>query len=107
MVGDPKFESSQNVPDFPYADYAELVGLRGIRVDTPNAVAPAWEQALAAYRPVVVEAVTDPNVPPLPPHITLEQATTLATAVRSGDPDTAPILRQSLRQKLADFFKGT
>src|SRR5579884_2367620 len=74
FTGDTKFEPSQDVPDFPYARYAESIGLRGIRVDSPDAVGPAWEQALAADRPVVVEAYTDPNVPPLPPHITFDQA---------------------------------
>jgi pyruvate dehydrogenase (quinone) len=107
MVGDPKFEASQQVPDFPFAAYAELLGLGGIRVDSPDAVAPAWEQALTAERPVVIEAVTDPDVPPLPPHITLEQARALATAVGGGDPEAGSVLRQSLRQKLADLFRSS
>ena len=77
MAGDPKFEGSQDLPDFPYASYAELLGLKGIRVDSPEQVGPAWDEALAADRPVVFEAVTDPEVPPLPPHITIEQAKAL------------------------------
>ena len=77
MEGDPKFEGSQDLPDFPYARYAELLGLKGIRVDTPERVGPAWDDALAADRPVVYEAITDPEVPPLPPHITIEQAKAL------------------------------
>ena len=105
MAGDPKFEASQELPDFPYARYAELIDLRGVRVDAPERVAEAWEQALAADRPVVFEAVTDPNVPPLPPHITLEQASALATALRAGDPDARSVLRESVRQKLADLVK--
>jgi pyruvate dehydrogenase (quinone) len=105
MAGDPKFEASQELPDFPYARYAELIDLRGVRVDAPERVAEAWEQALAADRPVVFEAVTDPNVPPLPPHITLEQARALATALRAGDPDARSVLRESVRQKLADLVK--
>jgi pyruvate dehydrogenase (quinone) len=104
MVGDPKFAASQDLPDFPYARYAELIGLKGIRVDSPEAVGAAWDEALAADRPVVLEAVTDPNVPPLPPHITLEQAKALASAMRGGDPDRRAVLRESVRQKLADVF---
>src|SRR5439155_25104100 len=72
MAGDARFPASQNVPDFPYARFAESIGLLGIRVETPDAVGPAWDRALAADRPVVLEAITDPDVPPLPPHITLE-----------------------------------
>src|SRR5689334_17238519 len=81
MSGDPKFEGSQQLPDFPYARYAELLGLKGIRVDRPEDVAPAWDEAMQSDRPVVLEAVTDPEVPPLPPHITIEQAKALSKAL--------------------------
>src|SRR5207237_6009336 len=94
MEGDPKFEASQDVPDFPYARYAEMLGLKGIRVDSPDAVGPAWDEALAADRPVVYEAVTDPEVPPLPPHITLEQAKAMSSALLKGDANSRRHLRQ-------------
>src|SRR4051794_3574752 len=103
MVGDPKFEASQTVPDFPYARYAELLGFKGIRVDSPDAVGPAWDEALAADRPVVLEAITDPNVPPLPPHIGLDDAKAMASALRS-DPERGQVVRETVRQKLADIF---
>jgi pyruvate dehydrogenase (quinone) len=106
MEGDPKFEGSQDLPDFPYASYAELLGLKGIRVDSPEQVGPAWDEALAADRPVVFEAVTDPEVPPLPPHITLEQAKALTSALLAGDPNAGQIIRQSFRQKVGEFFTG-
>jgi pyruvate dehydrogenase (quinone) len=106
MSGDPKFEGSQDVPDFPYARYAELLGLEGIRVESPDQVAPAWDQALAAGRPVVYEAVTDPEVPPLPPHITIEQAKALSSALLGGDPNARQIVKQSFRQKLQEFLPG-
>jgi thiamine pyrophosphate-dependent acetolactate synthase large subunit-like protein len=64
----------QDVPDFHFARYAEMLGLTGLRVDQPEQIGPAWDEALAANRPVVIEAVTDPEVPPLPPHITLKEA---------------------------------
>jgi pyruvate dehydrogenase (quinone) len=106
MEGDPKFEGSQDLPDFPYASYAELLGLKGIRVDTPDKVGPAWEEALAADRPVVYEALTDPEVPPLPPHITIEQAKALSSALLAGDPDSSRIIRQSFKQKVEEFLPG-
>src|SRR5207237_4052720 len=68
MTGDIKFNASQDLPDFPYAAFAESIGLRGIRVDRPDPVGAAWERALSADRPVVFEAITDPDVPTLPPH---------------------------------------
>ena len=106
MEGNPKFEGSQDLPDFPYARYAELVGLKGIRVDSPEQVGPAWDEALAADRPVVYEAVTDPEVPPLPPHITVEQAKALTSALLSGDPHAGRIIKQSFSQKVQEFLPG-
>jgi pyruvate dehydrogenase (quinone) len=107
MSGDPKFEGSQDLPDFPYARYAEMLGLKGIRVDSADAVAGAWDEALATTdRPVVYEAVTDPEVPPLPPHITLEQAKALSSALLAGDPHAGRIVRQSFKQKLEEFLPG-
>jgi pyruvate dehydrogenase (quinone) len=106
MSGDPKFEGSQNLPDFPYARYAEMLGLKGIRVAAPDVVAAAWDEALSSDRPVVYEAVTDPEVPPLPPHITLEQAKALSSALLGGDPHAGRVVRQSVKQKMEEFLPG-
>jgi pyruvate dehydrogenase (quinone) len=106
MEGDPKFEASQDIPDFPYARYAELIGLRGIRVDDPEQVGAAWDEALAADRPVVLEALTDPEVPPLPPHITFDQAVGFARAVAHGDPSRREMIAQSLRQAARGLVPG-
>jgi pyruvate dehydrogenase (quinone) len=105
MEGDPKYEASQTVPEFPYARYAELLGLKGIRVDAPDDVGPAWDEALAADRPVLYEAVTDPEVPPLPPHITFQEARDYLSAVQ-GDPDRGAMIMESLKQKLVQFVPG-
>ena len=106
MEGDAKFEGSQDLPDFPYASYAELLGLKGIRVDSPDRVGPGWDEALASDRPVVYEAITDPEVPPLPPHITIEQAKNLSSALLAGDPDAREIVKQSFKQKMQEFVPG-
>jgi pyruvate dehydrogenase (quinone) len=105
MEGDPKYEASQVLPDFPYARYAELLGFKGIRVDNPDAVGAAWDEALAAERPVLVEAITDPEVPPLPPHITLEQARNFMRAV-PHDPDRGAVIKESFRQKIEELIPG-
>jgi pyruvate dehydrogenase (quinone) len=106
MSGDPKFEGSQDLPDVPYARWAEMLGLNGIRTEAPEEIGDCWEQALASDRPTVLEVVTDPEVPPLPPHITLEQAKSFASAVLKGDPGAGKIIRQSLRQKLPGAIPG-
>jgi pyruvate dehydrogenase (quinone) len=101
MEGDPKFEASQDVPDFPYAAYAELIGLHGLRIDRPEDLGNAWDYAMSADRPVILEAYTDPDVPPLPPHITFKQARAYTSAILHGDPDSAGIIRQSVKQIFA------
>ncbi len=103
MSGDPKFEASQELPPFQYAAYAEMLGLKGITVDKKDEVGPAWDAALAADRPVVVDAVTDPEVPPLPPHIEFEQAKSLLAAMMKGDPASREIIRQGFKGKLQEF----
>ena len=103
LAGDPKLEASQNIPDFPYARYGEMLGFKGIKVDDPDDVGPAWDEALASDRPVVYEAVTDPEIPPLPPHIRFEQAHSMAKALAQGDPHGIRIAWNSLRGKLEEF----
>ncbi|MGH9400766.1 MAG: thiamine pyrophosphate-requiring protein [Terriglobia bacterium] len=106
MAGDPKFEASQDLPDFPYAHYAESLGLKGILVNSPKDLGRAWDEAFASDRPVVLEAITDPDVPPLPPHITLKQAKAFATTLWKGDPREGGIIRESFREMADTFFPG-
>ncbi|WP_263138801.1 thiamine pyrophosphate-requiring protein [Pseudomonas sp. RIT-PI-AD] len=101
LGGDPKFSEAQDVIDFPYARYAEMLGFKGIRVDDPERIAEAWRDALAADRPVVIEFVTDPSVPPLPPHISLEQSRALLGSILHGDPNTWDVIKQSAKQLLS------
>jgi pyruvate dehydrogenase (quinone) len=102
LAGDPRLDASQLLPDFPYARYAELLGLAAVRVDRPEDVGPAWDEALAADRPVLYEAVTDPEVPPLPPHVRFEHVRQLARAL-PGDPARGRIVRQAFKGKLDEF----
>lgn len=81
-----------------------MLGLEGIRVDHPDQVGKAWDAALAADRPVLLEAYTDPDVPPIPPHITLDQAKSLMFSLLKGDPDRAGVVRQGLKDKIDDFL---
>jgi len=104
MEGDPKFEPSQTVPDFDYAGYAGMLGFKGIRVDNPDRVGDAWDEAFSSDRPVILEAVTDPNVPPLPPHVEWEQAKKLMKAIMSGDPDTRAVIKEGFRGKIEEFL---
>ena len=96
-AGNPKLETTQDLPDFPYARYAESIGLQGIRVDKAEDVGRGWDEALSANRPVVFEAYTSGDVPTLPPHISLKQAKHYTSALVKGDPEEASVIKQSVK----------
>ena len=104
--GDPKFDASQDLPDVPYYKFAELIGLKGIFVDDPEKLGAAWDEALAAARPVVLEVRTDPNVPPLPPHITLTQAKHFMSTLLHGDPQEGSVIVGAAKELLSSILPG-
>jgi pyruvate dehydrogenase (quinone) len=101
LAGEPKFEASQNLPDVQYVEFARSLGLDGVRVEKSDDIAPAWERAFHADRPIVLDVVTDANVPMLPPHISFEQARHFARSVWAGDVNALGFLRQTAREVLA------
>ncbi|WP_234731920.1 thiamine pyrophosphate-requiring protein [Acidocella facilis] len=103
QLGEAKTLSTQSIPDFPYAKYAKLLGLKGIYVDQPEQIGPAWDEALAADRPVILEMRTDPNVPPLPPHITAKDARNFLASLWR-EPERASVVKNSTRQMLASVL---
>jgi pyruvate dehydrogenase (quinone) len=104
LSGDPRNPDTQQIPDFPYAGYAELLGFKGIRCEDAESLADLWREALATDdRPVVLEVVTTREYPPLPPHITFTQAHEMTKALLKGDEDGMGIMENSLRGKLAEF----
>ncbi|HEX3019975.1 MAG TPA: thiamine pyrophosphate-requiring protein [Chitinispirillaceae bacterium] len=105
MSGDPKFEASQNIPAFSYAKYAQLLDLKGIEVSNPEQIASAIDEALSARRPAVIDIHCDPNVPILPPHITIEQAKGFMSAILGKDPDTLGVLSQSIKEGISTVKK--
>ncbi len=104
QVGDPRYDTSQLLEDVDYADYARLMGLRGIRVDDPAALPDVWDEAFSADRPVVFDVLTDKNVPPLPPHVTFDQAKGVARAMLRGDPDAGAVVSNSARALASQMF---
>ncbi len=106
MEGDPKFNASQQIPNVPYHRFAELIGMKGIYVDRPDDVGAAWDAALASDRPVVLEVKTDPEVPPLSPHITFEQMRNFSETLIKGDPREGSIIRDTARQVFASVLPG-
>lgn len=105
QLGAGKTPSTQDVPDFPYHRYAELLGFRGIEVRTPDRIGPAWDEALAADRPVILNIYADPNVPPLPPHITAKDAKNFLSMLGT-EPELGSVLVNSAREMLAGVLPG-
>ncbi|KWU26025.1 thiamine pyrophosphate-requiring protein [Burkholderia cenocepacia] len=106
MEGDPKFDASQQIPNVPYYRFATLLGLKGIYVDDPEQLGAAWDEALASDRPVVLEVKSDPEVPPLPPHVTLQQAKHFAETLVRGDPREGNVIVETARQVLSAVLPG-
>ncbi|MFI6490053.1 thiamine pyrophosphate-requiring protein [Streptomyces sp. NPDC050564] len=106
MSGAPQFLPSQALPDVPYADFARSIGLGGVRVEKPGEVEDAWQQALGADRPFVIDFRTDPAVPPVPPHASLDQIEAAASAIVKGDSDRVGMIRQGLKAKVQELLPG-
>jgi pyruvate dehydrogenase (quinone) len=107
MEGAPKFTESQRLPDVSYEGFARSLGLHGIAVDEPGQVGLAWDQALAADRPTVLDVRTDPDIPPIPPHATFEQAKDAARALLKGDPNRLGVLKEGLKTKAREILPGS
>ena len=107
MEGNPKFDATQQLPDVPYHRFAELIGLRGIFVEDPDDLGAAWDDALSADRPVVLEVRSDPEVPPLPPHITFAQARNFALFAAKGDTGGMQSVVGAARQVLANLMPAS
>jgi pyruvate dehydrogenase (quinone) len=106
MSGAPQFLPSQSLPDVAYADFARSVGLGGMRIEKPQDVQGAWETALASDRPFVLDFRTDPAVPPIPPHASLDQIEAAALSVLKGDSDRAGMVRQGFKAKVQEMLPG-
>ncbi len=106
MGGTPKFEESQVLPEVSYADFARGLGLEAITVRTPGELGPAWDRVLAADKPAVLDVYCDPEVPPIPPHTTFEQAKSAAQAVLKGDPEAFHLVARGIKTKLHEAIPG-
>jgi len=107
VEGDPKFEASQQIPDVPYHKFAELIGMKGVYVDDPERLGAVFDEAFASDRPVLIEVKTDPNVPPLPPHMTLKQAKAFASTLLQGDPEQGSVIIDTAKQVFSSILPST
>ncbi|HEY6956702.1 MAG TPA: thiamine pyrophosphate-requiring protein [Flavisolibacter sp.] len=106
MLGDAKFDTSQDIPDFAYDEYARMLGLEGIRVDHPDEVKDALSTAMVVQKPVVLNIYTDPNVPMTPPHVSLKEMKAFSSAIFHGDSDAWEMVKQTTKDVWAEYFPG-
>lgn len=106
ILGDPNFTASQNIPYVPYHAFARLIGLKGIRVDRADQIEVAWQEAFAADRPVVIDALTDPEEPPIPPHVTFAQMEAMTKAFAGAPKEGLPGAVEAVREFAEEFIPG-
>lgn len=102
--GSPKFMESQNLPEVSYADFATSIGLNAVTVERADDIGPAWDMALSADRPTVIDVYVDPDMPPIPPHATFEQAKDSAESMLKGDPNFVGVMKQGIKTKAQEFL---
>ena len=107
LEGDRKFEGSQDLPDFSYAEYAKMLGLQGIKIDQPEDIIPSLEHAFILNKPVVIDVYTDPSVPPLPPNITFKQAKAFASSMIKGNAKSWDMIRPSWKDIIENYLPHT
>jgi len=106
MAGAPKFAESQTIPDVSYAGFAHSLGLEAMELHRADQLQSAWATALGTDRPTVLDVHSDPDVPPIPPHATLDQMKEAGKALLAGDEDAAGVVRTGVRQKVQEFLPG-
>ncbi|MGI8753405.1 MAG: thiamine pyrophosphate-requiring protein [Acidimicrobiales bacterium] len=104
MAGDPRFDASQSIPYVDYAAWADLIGLKGIKVTTSDQLEDTMTEAFAADRPVIVDVLTTPDEPPMPPHVTFEQARALTTSVIKDPGEGIAGAKEGVREMVHGFL---
>jgi pyruvate dehydrogenase (quinone) len=107
MEGAPKFAESQTLPDVDYAAFAASLGLHGVSVDKPGDLGPAWDRALAADRPTLLDVRVDPSIPPIPPHATFEQMKNAAESLIRGDENRWDVIKEGIKTKAQELLPGS
>lgn len=107
MTGDPRYDASQNVPEFPYAEYAKMLGLEGIRVDDPSEIGDAFDTAMIARKPIVVDVYTDPSVPMMPPHINFKMMEAFSSSIIKGDSEAWDMIKQTYKDVMDEYFPAS
>jgi pyruvate dehydrogenase (quinone) len=104
MEGDPRFEASQAIPYVSYADWADLIGLKGIKITHSDQIEGAFREAFAADRPVIVDALSSPDEPPMPPHVTFAQAKALTESVIADPSAGFAGAKEGIREAVQGFI---
>lgn len=102
FLGNPEFGCDLQPIDF--AMFARACGAKGYTIDDPAQCGAILDQALAEPGPVIIEAVVDPNEPPMPPRIKPEQALKFAEALARGTPHGSKIALTVMSDKVREII---
>jgi pyruvate dehydrogenase (quinone)/pyruvate oxidase len=101
FLGNPEYGCELEPIDF--AALARAFGAAGFTIDRPEQCGAVLDEALAVDGPVVIQAVVDPNEPPLPAKIELEQAVHFAESLARGTPNRTNIALTILSDKIREL----
>ncbi len=101
FLGNPEYGCELQPIDF--AAFARACGGEGFTIEDPAACGAILDEALAIRKPVLIEAVVDPYEPPMPPSVTMEQATHFAESLARGEPNRKKIALTVLEDKVREM----
>ena len=103
FLGNPEYGVDLQPIDF--VKFAEACGAVGFRIDDPKQCGSILDMALASNSsgPVVIEAVVDPFEAPMPPKVTLDQATKFAESLMRGEPNRKEIVSTVVADKVREL----
>jgi pyruvate dehydrogenase (quinone) len=102
FLGNPEYGCELQPIDF--VAFARACGATGFTIEDPGECGTILDEALKTSGPVIVEAVVDPNVPPVPAKITLEQATKFAQSLVRGEPNRSKVAWTVLSDKVRELI---
>jgi pyruvate dehydrogenase (quinone) len=102
FLGNPEYEC--DLTPIQFADFARACGGAGFTIDDPSECGDILDRALATPGPAIIEAIVDPNEPPMPPKVTAKQAAHFAESLARGTPDRRKIVETVMEDKVRELL---
>ncbi len=102
FLGNPEYGCDLHPIDF--VAFARACGGEGYRIENPKDCRDIMREALSRPGPVVVEAVVDPHIPPMPAKIKAEQAKHFAESLAKGEPHAGEIVKSVVKNRVRELI---